>query len=181
MEWRLIPDMDARYEASRDGRVRSWGRSSVPHLLKPKVDKDGYLYVDLRVAGEDKHFRVSRLVLAAFTGRMGEQSNHLNGIRDDNRFCNLEWCTASENVTHAFRVLGRKHSCPNKGLSGSLHWNSKRVVQRTLDGVLVREWASIADAAREGFSQPCITRVCKGTSRHHKGFVWAFSNQTNSI
>lgn len=34
--------------------------------------------------------------------------NHKNGIRDDNRICNLEWCTASYNMLHSLRELGRK-------------------------------------------------------------------------
>lgn len=34
--------------------------------------------------------------------------NHKNGIRNDNRLENLEWCTSSENKFHSHRVLGHK-------------------------------------------------------------------------
>ncbi len=34
-----------------------------------------------------------------------EQANHKNGIRDDDRLENLEWCTQSENMKHSFQVL----------------------------------------------------------------------------
>ncbi len=42
--------------------------------------------------------------------------NHKNGIRNDNRIENLEWCTRAENVQHSFKELGRKSNLiGNKG------------------------------------------------------------------
>jgi hypothetical protein len=53
---------------------------------------------------------IHQLILETFLGKPdwdNPQVNHKNGVKTDNRLINLEWCTASENINHAFKVLGR--------------------------------------------------------------------------
>jgi hypothetical protein len=172
--------IDPRYEVTDLGEVYSranshggWAKYGAK-LLKAHVTNSGYAQVRLFVDGKYRWVSVARLVLQAFTGSVGEQVNHKNGLRLDNRLENLEWVTHSENMLHSYRVLNRKHARPGLGRLGSLNPLSKRVSQYALDGRYVKTWNAIQEVARAGFSAGNVSAVCRGERHSHKGFVWKF-------
>ena len=172
--------IDARYVVTDLGSVYSYADSHGgwttrgPRLLRTHVTNTGYAQVRLPFNGKYKWVSVARLVLRAFTGVQGAQCNHKNGIRLDNRLENLEWCTASENVKHAYKTLQRPHAKPSLGKRGALCSLSKRVSQYSLDGRYIKTWEAVQEIARAGFSAGNVSAVCRGVRHSHKGFLWKF-------
>ena len=102
--WKDISEY-SNYQISSLGNVRS-NKYGCWRLLNPALDGAGYLIVYLRKDKKSIRFHVHRLVAQVFVNGNGSDVNHKNGIKTDNRADNLEWCSRSENVKHAIRVLG---------------------------------------------------------------------------
>jgi hypothetical protein len=109
--WRSIDNYEG-YEISNLGNIKSLSkkikckngfRITKEKILKLKKTKGGYLSLQLKNKG--KHFLVHRLVALAFIHNPDNkpQINHINGIKNDNRVDNLEWCNQSENQIHAYK------------------------------------------------------------------------------
>lgn len=176
--WKPIPGLDG-YEASNVGRIRSLarivpsrgGKRKLPtRIVTPYLVKStGYRQVKVR----GKKHLAHRLIASTWCPGFFEGAwvDHINGLRDDNRPENLEWVTPSENAKRAFRN-GRARSF--KGSFSSSHPTSKAVVSTSLLDATTVVWPSAMDAVREGFDGGSISRCCRGLSRTHKGFLWAF-------
>ena len=87
------------YAVSNLGRVKS---KKTGKLLKSYQTR-GYLRVSLYNDAGRKCKLVHRLVAEAFIPNPDNKSdvNHINGCKTDANACNLEWATASENMSHA--------------------------------------------------------------------------------
>jgi len=102
-----IPNFEGLYSVDIDGNV--YAHPNLAHRnekqLKPRLRKNGYLYVSLRKDGKTIDCTIHRLVAKTFLDCVdGLDVNHINGNRSDNRLINLELVTRSNNLAHGMFV-----------------------------------------------------------------------------
>lgn len=101
--WQPVVGYEGLYEVSDTGQVKG-----PKGLLKTRPHPKGYAMIDLYRHGTRKSFLIHRLVAIHFIPNPNQcsQVNHKDGNKTNNAFSNLEWCSASENNSHAIRLLG---------------------------------------------------------------------------
>ena len=181
-EWRT-PIYDGEtyegFEVSNLGKIKSlnYRRTGKPDLMKPVEMKNGYLKVGLRKNKKTKMCLVHRLVGETFLPNP-ENLPEVNHIDEDktNNFVflnedgsvdkeksNLEWKNHRDNINH-----GTRNERAGKALT-------KRVLQLSLTGELIKEWESTAECGRNGFDQGTVCKCCNGKLPHYKGFCWMYA------
>ena len=104
-------------EGFEDYEVSTWGRvfnKRTGNFLTPYHHNKGYMRVDLINGSGRKHFKVHRLVAAAFIPNPGNKPhiNHKDGNKENNSISNLEWVTNRENYDHAKELRRKWHESP---------------------------------------------------------------------
>lgn len=114
MQTEIWANVSSDYQVSNFGNVRSlviWNghkymQRKVPKVLKKTLSSTGYEKVKIMIDGKKKDVKVHRLVANAFIPLVDgkEFINHIDGIKTNNNVENLEWCTRSENMFHAYSM-----------------------------------------------------------------------------
>jgi hypothetical protein len=118
-EWKPVPikQFEGLYEVSSHGRLKacpkttSDGRRLAERIVKPTKLVSGYLQFKLYNDGFRININAHKLVAITFgliywnEHSLTElQINHKDGNKENNSVSNLEACTPSENVLHAYRT-----------------------------------------------------------------------------
>ena len=144
-EWRDVKGYEGMYLISNYGNVVSLDRkvkskngyrNSKGRSITVRKNNFGYLDTRLYKNGTKKSAFIHRIVAEAFLPNPENKPvvNHKNGIKSDNRLCNLEWCTSSENKIHAIQT----------GLSKNPKMSSREVI----DTCTGEAFPSISKAAK---------------------------------
>lgn len=159
------------YQVSNLGNVKSlnYRRTGREELMKPEKVKNGYYLVGLRKNGEKKMCLVHRLVASTFLENPDNKPevNHKSENKQDNRVENLEWVWHKDNINHGTR----NERAAKARINGK---RSKKVLQLSLTGELIREWESTAECGRNGFKQGAVCNCCNGKQKTYKGYIWKY-------
>lgn len=177
--WKPIVGFEKLYEISNHGRVKSlvemwrdkkpYGRELI--MSANKVGK-GYLGLQIKKNQEYKRFTIHRLVALHFIPNPNgyKQINHKDGNKVNNHYSNLEWCSAEQNINHAF----------DTGLNKKVQLNdihrSMPVIKCDEYGNEIESYPSLIQVQRStGFKYPNIHHAIKNNSQSH-GFFWKYKN-----
>ena len=175
------------YKVSNLGRILSlnYWNTGRAELLTPIKNTYGYFFVNLWKNRKQKGCLVHRMVAETFLenpenkpcinhkieGEKGKKINMVIFNEDgsiDKERTSIEWATYEENNNYATRNERASKTMTNGKLS-------KKVLQFTLTGELIREWPSVAECERNGFNKGKVSECCNGKRKTYKGFIWKYS------
>ena len=126
-------------------------------VIKSYIDQLGYEQIVLRVNKKPIHFRVHILMKDAFLSSEDKNKtvvNHIDGVKTNNILTNLELCTNSENVKHAY--------------DSGLYKNRKRSHNVEVDGVIYKSVRNASDVLQ--INRRRLEGILKGRIPNHTNY-----------
>lgn len=168
----MQPIFDGLYLISDDGQLYSVRNKK---YLKPDRDRYGYIYYVISIGGKRMTLKAHRLVAEAFISNPENKPtvNHKNGIRDDNRLCNLEWATekeqANDPLTRA-NVLRVASNTDYYAMGSLANFGRKRTAVYK-NGILLGIYESLKKAATAHNVNYSKASECANGNRNRAGGV----------
>ena len=162
--WKDIKGYEGIYEISNHGVIKNKKTNKVK---KQYIDCVGYYVVSLCKNNISKPKRVHCIIAETFIPNPLNLPciNHKDENKLNNNIENLEWCTKGYNNRYGSRVQRITQK------------RKKKILQIDSNGVTVKEWDSIKEAANElGCNETQISRYARGVIKGmYKGFYWKYT------
>ena len=181
-EWRDVVGYEGSYSVSSFGRVACLKTGTHQRLVMKPVymnrRKQTYINISLYLNGKRKHYLVHRLVAMTFIPNPNHYPciDHIDGNGKNNIINNLRWCTRSMNNHNPISKMRQAEAHNGKIITS----NRKKVVQLK-DGILIKTFDAVSEVEKDGFKHSCVSRVCNHQFSQHKGYVWMYLSDYESL
>ena len=168
--WRDIQNFKGIYIISNIGNVKSLKTNKIlsPAIVAYRKNKNnGYYVVNLK----GKLYYIHRLVAEAFISNPNNlpQVNHIDGNKQNNKMNNLEWCTGSENIKHAYKHNLMKSHAPIVKRYKEVQQIDKNTKK------LIKVWNSVIEASEMlNIGKTCISGCCRKKQKTAGGYIWKY-------
>lgn len=154
-----------KYFITKTGKVFKMNKTGILKEVKPFLNHNNYLRVQIYKEGKPYKRFVHKLVIEAYEGvQEGKQVNHKDGNKLNNSIENLEWVTPSENIKHSIKT----------GLRSFESLEKKVIAVDIVTGKELR-FKSLREAERvTSIHASNIRKVIYGKRKHAGGFSWKF-------
>lgn len=186
-----IIGFESRYKISSCGVVVSLpkehpagfngnGIKKIPQkTLSCRSDKDGYRIITITDGNKPYTKKVHRLVAECFIPNPESKRyvNHKDGNKANNRVDNLEWCTHSENMLHAYNIGLKTSNVKIYSHLGALKCSKKISAYCSKTHEIVWSEPSITSACKKySLDQRTVQRILSKEKYYktHKGLYFKY-------
>ncbi len=178
--WIRISGYEDLYLINENGDVMSQLTSKI---VRPYCKENGYKTLHLTKNGASNTLYVHRLVARHFVSNTHNYNvvNHIDGDKTNSNFKNLEWCSYSHNMKHAWE--NRLVNASEKSRKASSENMTKYIRSggRNISVVCVEtgiEYKSLTEAAKmESIHESNINKALRGVQRTAGGYHWRYSGE----
>ena len=192
--WKDIEGFEGRYQVSNLGNVKSlnYGNHGYAKNLVPKVNNQGYKWVELIKGETKKCLLIHRLVALAFVSNPNNYPiiNHKDENPLNCKAENLEWCTVGYNNKYSrdrhperfIKQIKRKRK-KNKARvytkRGAYKPKNIFIAQLTMNKNIIRIWNDYAEIRRVlNYNGTSLKECCEGKRKTAYGYKWEFAEQS---
>lgn len=180
------------YQVSNMGRIKRLSTGyyrRTEKILKPQLQNNGYLHIQLSQKNKTKCILVHRLIAQVFIPNPNNlpQVNHINEDKTDNRVENLEWCDRKYNINYGNGISKRVKTNKENGTYKKIgeinsKIRSKSILQFSKDNSFIRKWDSATQVERElGYDRKQVCSCLKNRQKTAKGFKWVYADDYERI